>query len=104
MRLRKTRQRIQEKANLFHSQPVVVLRHIVYHPPDQSYFHLSNSPAGSRRQAASAQRREFLPRAQAYAQAALRDFQHYQGRAADMEAKVQRLLDGIAQALAELPA
>jgi len=43
--------------------------------------------------------RDLLLRAHAYAQAALRDFQHYQGRAADMEAKVQQLLDRIAQAL-----
>lgn len=46
-----------------------------------------------------ARRRDLLRRAQAYAQASLRDFQHYQGRAAADEAKVQRLIDEIAQAL-----
>ena len=44
-----------------------------------------------------------LHRARAYAQAALRDFQHYQGRAADLEAKAQQLLADIAEALAKLP-
>jgi tetratricopeptide (TPR) repeat protein len=52
---------------------------------------------------APARQRALLDRAQAYAQAALRDFQHYQGRAAQDEAKVQRLLARIAQAIAELP-
>lgn len=47
--------------------------------------------------------RDYLHRAQAYAQAALRDYQHYQGRAATDEASVQRLLDVIAQALQALP-
>ncbi len=42
-------------------------------------------------------------RAQAYAQAALRDFQHYEGRAAANEAKAQQLLDRIEQRLAALP-
>lgn len=42
--------------------------------------------------------------ARAYAQAALRDFQHYQGRAAADEARAQRLIDEIGQALAGLPA
>ena len=44
-----------------------------------------------------------LLRARAYAEAALRDFQHYQGRAAQDEAKTQGLLDHITQALAKLP-
>jgi hypothetical protein len=35
--------------------------------------------------------------------AALRDFQHYQGRAAVEEAKTRDLLDEINQALAKLP-
>ncbi len=48
-------------------------------------------------------RRDLLRRADAYAQAALRDFRHYQGRAADMEAKTQGLIDSIAQALAVAP-
>ena len=41
--------------------------------------------------------------ARAYAEAALRDYQHYQGRAAKEEANAQRLLDLINQALAKLP-
>jgi tetratricopeptide (TPR) repeat protein len=55
------------------------------------------------REATPARRRDLLARAQAYAQAARRDFRHYQGRAADWEANAQQLLDAIAQALAELP-
>ena len=47
--------------------------------------------------------RASLLRARAYAEAALRDFQHYQGRAANEEAKTQSLLDHINQALAKLP-
>ena len=37
-----------------------------------------------------------------YAQTALRDFQSYEGRAADLEARAQRLTDRIGQALDEL--
>lgn len=48
--------------------------------------------------------RDLLHRAQAYTQAALRDFQHYQGRAAKDEANAQQLLSAIAQALTKLPA
>jgi len=44
-------------------------------------------------------RRDLLQRAQAYADAALRDFQAYQGRAADWEAKAQRQIDDIEQLL-----
>lgn len=47
--------------------------------------------------------RASLLRARAYAEAALRDFQHYQGRAADLEVETQSLLDRINQALANLP-
>jgi tetratricopeptide (TPR) repeat protein len=54
------------------------------------------------REAAPARRRDLLQRALAYAQAALRDYQHYQGRAAADEAKVQGLLDLIQEALATL--
>ena len=43
--------------------------------------------------------RDLLRRARAYAQAALRDYQHYQGRAAADEADAQGLLADIAQAL-----
>ena len=46
-----------------------------------------------------ARRPDLLRRAAAYAQASLRDFKHYEGRAADMEAKAQQLIDIIAQAL-----
>ena len=46
-----------------------------------------------------ARRRDLYRRADAYAQASLRDFQHYQGRAAADEAKAQRLIDDIARAL-----
>jgi tetratricopeptide (TPR) repeat protein len=52
--------------------------------------------------AAAARQRDLLHRAQAYAQAALRDFQHYQGRAAKEEADAQELLARIAQALEAL--
>ncbi len=47
-----------------------------------------------------ARRRDLLLRAKAYAEAALRDFQSYQGRAADREAQAQQLIVGIDQALA----
>ena len=50
-----------------------------------------------------AQKRNILYRARAYAEAALRDYQHYQGRVAEKEAKAQGLLDRIRQALSELP-
>lgn len=49
------------------------------------------------------QKGDYLHRAQAYAEAALRDFQHYMGRAAENEAKAQALLDDIRQAIAKLP-
>jgi tetratricopeptide (TPR) repeat protein len=55
------------------------------------------------RETAPARRRDLLLRAQAYAQAALRDFQHYQGRAAADEAKAQGLLELIDENLAKLP-
>ncbi len=55
-----------------------------------------------REQAGSAKRRTLL-RARAYAVAALRDFQHYEGRASEPEADAQRLLDIINGRLAELP-
>ncbi len=57
----------------------------------------------SQREPTTARRRDLLRRAEAYAQAALHDFRHYQGRAADMEARAQGLIDRIAQALAALP-
>ena len=53
----------------------------------------------ARREPAAARRRDLLRRAAAYAQASLRDFQHYQGRAAADEADAQRLIARIAQAL-----
>jgi tetratricopeptide (TPR) repeat protein len=49
------------------------------------------------------QQRANFQRARAYAEAALRDFQHYQGRADDDEAQARDLLDHIDQALANLP-
>lgn len=54
------------------------------------------------REATPARRRDLLHRALAYAQAAQRDCQHYQGRAAADEAKVQGLLDHIQETLARL--
>ncbi|WP_020474915.1 CHAT domain-containing protein [Zavarzinella formosa] len=57
----------------------------------------------SRRETQPSQQRDSLLRAQAYAKAALRDFKHYQGRAAKDEAETQHLLDLIAQVLAKLP-
>jgi tetratricopeptide (TPR) repeat protein len=55
------------------------------------------------REESPARQRDGLLRARAYAQAALRDFQHYQGRAAADEAKAQQLIDNIEQLLAQLP-
>ena len=57
----------------------------------------------SEREKRASQQHANLHRARAYAEAALRDFQHYQGRAADEEAKTQGLLDHISQGLAKLP-
>ena len=45
--------------------------------------------------------RDLLRRAEAYAAASLRDFQHYGGRAAEDEAIAQRLIDHIARELGE---
>jgi tetratricopeptide (TPR) repeat protein len=53
------------------------------------------------RERAPARRRDLLRRAAAYAQASLRDFQHYQGRAAADEADAQRLIEVIARELGE---
>lgn len=57
----------------------------------------------SARDKQSSQQCPSLLRARAYAEAALRDFKHYEGRAAEQEAKTQGLLDQINQALAKLP-
>jgi tetratricopeptide (TPR) repeat protein len=54
------------------------------------------------RETTPSRQRDILHYAQAYAQAAMGDFQSYQGRAADMEAKVQGLLDEIGQTLTTL--
>ncbi len=54
------------------------------------------------REVAPARQRDLLHRAQAYAEAALRDYQHYQGRAADKEARAQGLLEKIHENLAKL--
>lgn len=51
--------------------------------------------------AAAPARRDLLQRGLAYARASLRDYQHYQGRAADREAKAQRLIDEIEGMLGE---
>jgi len=48
---------------------------------------------------APARRRDLLRRAAAYAEASLRDFEFYKGRAADMEALARRLIEGIAREL-----
>jgi tetratricopeptide (TPR) repeat protein len=55
------------------------------------------------RDATPSRQRDLLHRAQAYAKAALRDFQHYQNRAAHQEADTQQLLTRITQALTKLP-
>jgi tetratricopeptide (TPR) repeat protein len=57
----------------------------------------------AKRETAPARQRDLLQRARAYAQAALRDYQHYQGRATAEEAKAQDLLEDIDAALAQLP-
>jgi tetratricopeptide (TPR) repeat protein len=44
----------------------------------------------------------YLQRAQAYVQAAMRDFQHYQGRVTNEEVSAQHLLERIARRLAEI--
>jgi tetratricopeptide (TPR) repeat protein len=51
------------------------------------------------REKAPAPHRDLLLRAAAYAQASLRDYQRYVGRAADMEALAQRLIEAIARAV-----
>ena len=56
------------------------------------------------RETAPSRQRDLLHRAEAYAEAALRDFERYEGRAANEEANAQGLLAAIAQALADLPA
>lgn len=53
-------------------------------------------------ESAPPRRGDLLHRARAYAQASLRDFQRYQGRAADKVADAQQLLARIAQALESL--
>lgn len=54
------------------------------------------------RDASPARQRDLLQRALAYAQAALRDFQHYQGRVAADETDAQRLLEHIQNTLTKL--
>ena len=49
-----------------------------------------------------AQKRSDLQRARIYAEAALRDFRRYEGRAADKEAKAQKIIDEIDKELAKL--
>ena len=57
----------------------------------------------AKREPTPSRQRDLLHRARAYAQAALRDYRHYQGRAAKDEADAQQLLAHIAQALTKLP-
>jgi hypothetical protein len=54
----------------------------------------------AQRETTEPRQRELLLCAQAYAKAALRDYQHYHGRATADEAEAQRLLAAIVQALA----
>ncbi len=75
-----------------------------HHSAGMTRFNMANmygQAAG--RESTPTRQRDLLLRAQAYAQAALRDFQHYQGRAAADETKAQQLLARIAQALTKLP-
>ena len=51
------------------------------------------------RESTSSGKETLLRRAQTYAAAALRDFQHYEGRAADEETRCQQLIDDIQQQL-----
>jgi tetratricopeptide (TPR) repeat protein len=75
----------------------------VHYNAGKTRFNIANMYLqAARREPAPSRQRDLLLRAQAYAQAALRDFQHYQGRAAKDEAKAQRLLADIAQALTKL--
>ena len=53
------------------------------------------------REAAPSRRRDLLRRARAYVEASLRDFQHFQGRAAAEEARAQRLIEIIERELGE---
>jgi tetratricopeptide (TPR) repeat protein len=69
----------------------------------QTRFNMANmyrEAAG--RETTPARQRDLLRRAEAFAGAARRDFQHYQGRAADMEARAQGLLEIIQAALDKL--
>ncbi len=55
--------------------------------------------SAAERETTASRQIDLLRRAQAYAQAALRDFKHYQGRASAEETGAQRLIDHIAEAL-----
>jgi tetratricopeptide (TPR) repeat protein len=67
-------------------------------------FNISRMYAeAARREAVTTRQRGLLQRAQAYAQAALSDFRHYQGRAAREEAEATSNLDRISDALRNLP-
>ena len=66
----------------------------------QTRYNLALMYFGSASREESSSRRETLfLRAQTYAAAALRDFQHYEGRAAADEADAQKLIDDIQQEL-----
>lgn len=74
------------------------------HRAGQTRFNIANMYLlASTHQPQPSGQRDYLHRAQAYAQAALRDFQHYEGRAVVDEAKAQGLLNIIAQELQALP-
>lgn len=67
----------------------------------QTRFNLALMYSRAAGRAAAPARRDLLQRALAYARASLRDFQHFQGRAAADEADAQRLIDAIEGELGE---
>ncbi len=62
-------------------------------------FNMAIMYLGAAESGEQASQRSHLERARAYAEAALRDYQHYQGRATEEEAKTQQLLETINDAL-----
>jgi hypothetical protein len=71
-----------------------------HHGAGQIRFNIANNYMDAAEQESTpARRNDLLKRALAYARAALRDFQHYQGRAAAEEAKAQQLIDDITRAM-----
>jgi hypothetical protein len=82
----KSAQYFEQSGNRFHAGATRYNMVVMYH---FSAVHDSTSSG----------REVLLRRAQTYAEAALRDYQHYEGRAADDEAKCQQLIDDIQQQL-----